>query len=311
MQDIILRKPGRDDWVDDALQRSRYNILARICRPSDQVTNVNMLCLQASALIAQVTSANSVAAYLVSKDNRHMVEYAFVGEDSLELGKENRRLSLSIGRMEQMIKGTDCVVVDYITPDPRDVIPPRYVEVGYKNGICVPLRVGDKTIGFYSLLYKNRYSWSQGDRDFLVALGRFLGIAVEHSLALQGAHQASEREREGGSDAEIQRDLESILKMLRANETSMEKLLLRSWDEDALLKRYARYRQEHPVSELTLRETKILQLLADGLSNEEIGRALYVSEGTVKKQLSSLLEKLQVKNRVQAVAYAFRAGYVS
>lgn len=311
MQDIVLHKPGNDDWGDCALQQSRYNILARTCRLSSQATSINMLCLQASALIAQTTSANSATTYLISKDNRYMVECAFVGEDSPELENENRRLSLTIGRMEQMIQDADCVIVDYITPDLRDVIPPCYAEVGYKNGICVPLRVDSKTIGFYALLYKNRYSWSQGDRDFLVAFGKFLGIAVEHFLALQTARQALEQEQKDESGIEVQRDLKSILKMLRANETSMEKLLLRSWDEDALSKRYTRYKQEHPVSELTLRETEILQLLADGLSNDEIGRALYISEGTVKKQLSSLLEKLRVKNRVQAVAYAFRAGYAS
>lgn len=311
MQDVVLRKPSKDDWVENALQRNQYNNLVRICRLADRSTDVNMLCLRASEFIAQITAANSAATYLISQDDSYMVEYAFVGEDSLDLADENRRLSLSIGRMGQMVEGKNCVVVNYTAPDPSDVVPPHYAEIGYKNGICVPLCVDGKTIGFYSLLYKNRYSWSQGDRDFLIALGQFLGIAVERSLVLQAMRLSSERRRREESELGIQRRLESILGMLHENEASMEKLLLRSWDEDALAKRYVRYKQEHPVSELTRRETEILRLLAEGLSNDEIGRALYVSEGTVKKQLSSLLEKLQVKNRVQAVAYAFRAGYVS
>lgn len=311
MQDVVLRKPNKDQWAENALQRSRYNSLARICGLSDQVADVNMLCLQASEFIAQITAANSAATYLISRDDLYMVEYAFVGDNSSCPGGGNKRLSISIGRMDRMVEDKDCVIVNYTKPDPSDVIPPHYAKAGYKNGICVPLCADEKTIGFYSLLYKSRHSWSQGDRDFLIALGQFLGIAVKRSLALQAMCKNSEQGLQSEDGVRIQSSLESIMSMLHANEASMEKLLLRSWDEDVLAKRYTRYKSEHPVTELSKREIEILQLLVEGLSNEEIGRVLYVSEGTVKKQLSSLLEKLQVKNRVQAVAYAFRAGYVS
>ena len=59
---------------------------------------------------------------------------------------------------------------------------------------------------------------------------------------------------------------------------------------------------------LSEREVEILRLACQGLTNTEIGRELCVSEGTIKKQFSSLLYKLDLENRVQAVAYAVRAG---
>lgn len=52
---------------------------------------------------------------------------------------------------------------------------------------------------------------------------------------------------------------------------------------------------------LTLRETEILALMAAGLSNGEIGAHLGSSEGTVKNQVSSILSKLDVRDRVRAV----------
>jgi len=61
-----------------------------------------------------------------------------------------------------------------------------------------------------------------------------------------------------------------------------------------------------PVETLTEREVQILRLVTEGLSNEEIGARLFLSDQTIKKQLSGAMQKLQLNNRVQAAAYAVR-----
>lgn len=55
----------------------------------------------------------------------------------------------------------------------------------------------------------------------------------------------------------------------------------------------------------------MLELLARGLRNVEIGRCLYVSPSTVKSELSRLFAKVGVDNRVQAAGYAVRHGVVA
>lgn len=62
-------------------------------------------------------------------------------------------------------------------------------------------------------------------------------------------------------------------------------------------------------SVLTRRESEILQLVAAGMSNREIGSELTITEGTVKNHVHNALEKLHLTNRVQAAAYAVRQGY--
>jgi DNA-binding NarL/FixJ family response regulator len=63
--------------------------------------------------------------------------------------------------------------------------------------------------------------------------------------------------------------------------------------------------------DLTERELQVLRGMADGKSNAEIGRELYVSEDTVKTHARRLFRKLGARDRAHAVASAFRAGLVS
>lgn len=69
----------------------------------------------------------------------------------------------------------------------------------------------------------------------------------------------------------------------------------------------ARKSADNPINELTGREREILEGLASGLSNKEIGQRLFLSEKTVKHYITNILQKLQVRNRVEAALLAQRS----
>jgi DNA-binding NarL/FixJ family response regulator len=64
--------------------------------------------------------------------------------------------------------------------------------------------------------------------------------------------------------------------------------------------------QQAPTPRVTARELEVLQLVAQGLSNREIGNRLFISENTVKNHVRNILEKLQVNSRMDAVMHAVR-----
>jgi DNA-binding NarL/FixJ family response regulator len=70
----------------------------------------------------------------------------------------------------------------------------------------------------------------------------------------------------------------------------------------------AKHKAHDLLDDLTAREREILEGLAEGLSNKEIGQKLFLSEKTVKHYITNILQKLQVRNRVEAALLAQKSG---
>jgi DNA-binding NarL/FixJ family response regulator len=78
-----------------------------------------------------------------------------------------------------------------------------------------------------------------------------------------------------------------------------------------VIKQFTRVPRPAPpkqLDQLTEREREIFALIADGLSNAEIGERLYISDTTVKTHITHIFQKLNLRDRVQAVVLAYRSG---
>ena len=80
-----------------------------------------------------------------------------------------------------------------------------------------------------------------------------------------------------------------------------------------VIKQFTRAPRPKPPREfgdLTERELDVFRAVARGLSNPEIGRELYISETTVKTHITHIFQKLNLRDRVQAVVLAYQTGLI-
>jgi DNA-binding NarL/FixJ family response regulator len=101
------------------------------------------------------------------------------------------------------------------------------------------------------------------------------------------------------------RDLRAILKSVHAGEVYVAPGLAY-----VMIKGLTKPRERDPLEELTPREREVLELVAQGLSNAEIGGRLGLAEKTVKHHMTAILSKLEVGSRVEAALLAYKAGIV-
>jgi len=100
------------------------------------------------------------------------------------------------------------------------------------------------------------------------------------------------------------RELIRILRAVWAGESYVPPMLAASLLLEMGEARSQQKQATSPLDELTPRERQILEGLAAGLSNKEIGEQLFLSEKTVKHYMTNILQKLQVRNRVEAALLA-------
>ncbi len=106
-------------------------------------------------------------------------------------------------------------------------------------------------------------------------------------------------------------ELVEAVRVVAAGDALLAPTVTRRLINDLLRRPRVALRPAARLGELTSREVEILRLVAQGLSNAELAQALQVSEHTIKTHVSNVLAKLGLRDRVQAVVYAYQSGLIT
>jgi DNA-binding NarL/FixJ family response regulator len=104
------------------------------------------------------------------------------------------------------------------------------------------------------------------------------------------------------------RDLINAVRVVAAGEALLAPSVTRRLIDDVARRRRAGNLRPEAVSALTARELDVLRQVARGLSNAEIAEELYLSEQTIKTHVGRILAKLEIRDRTQAVVFAYENG---
>jgi DNA-binding NarL/FixJ family response regulator len=106
-------------------------------------------------------------------------------------------------------------------------------------------------------------------------------------------------------------EISAAIRIVASGEALLAPTVTRAVIEEFVRQRPAAAPVAAPVAELTPREREVLDLLARGLSNAEICEQLVISEATAKTHVARILQKLDLRDRVQTVIYAYESGLVT
>ena len=117
--------------------------------------------------------------------------------------------------------------MDFVHPHPADRIPELATKLGYRSAASVPLLAGDDMLGMYTIVYKRPQHLTERDIDYLLVIGRLLGVSVQHSQVSQKTVDLQILVERRRLSAEIHDNLSQLISSLKLG---AETALL-SWEE--------------------------------------------------------------------------------
>lgn len=197
---------------------------------------------------------------------------------------------------------------------------------GLKFHATIPIIINGQKVGIMNLLSKETKELSEKELTILNTISELVGTAIQRTR-LQQSYTSKSAE----PDTSIHRILESVffpkiksiiscLESSKSDKSKVSGALKEAGDlqkhltilfrELEIIKGTATTSQElsYPETPLTKRELEVLNLIKKGLTNERIGRELFISERTVKFHITAILSKLNAGNRTEAVDIGLKRG---
>ena len=224
--------------------------------------------------VANALECDQIGVFVLDSAGNYLVECSSLATASVG---EFSRLPRALARIERVRERKETVVTDCETPDREDYVPQANKEDGILTVLSAPMLSGGTVIGLLAALYKRKVFLASEDVEYIALMGRACGTIVgtiswPSCCGLAGLPEEPSMAVSGPRGDFGKGTDESLRALLR----------------------------------LSARERQVMAMVAQGLPNEQIAKELHLSTSSVKKIVSSLMQKLGVDNRVQVAILAMR-----
>lgn len=160
--------------------RKRLDDLIRISESTAWCSSPETASQRTVDALADALDCELALIHLLDISGDHLIRYTTHGDLPKHIPIDIR-VSMATGRMRQMMLTHKPIIMDFQHPDPADRMPSGSLD--FRSAVSVPILAGDVMLGMFSIVYKKRRRWSEQDLDYLVSIGRLLGVAVQHAQA--------------------------------------------------------------------------------------------------------------------------------
>lgn len=211
--------------------------------------------------------------------------------------------------------GKPAIVDDMLTDRRYALWRDQAIAYGHRSGLAVPLCVRGEVIGFLGIYSELPSAFDDRAVAQLCRLGEHLSFGIERQrdamrLAENVKGTISDLDRQRRISDRVRRELEqAVLDIGKRINTALGATDVAA-DRDRYLREArqiaAKVAEATPAERLSPRLRQILDLVAQGYSNREIGMKVHLSENTIKTHLQTIFDKLSVRNRAEAAAVVSR-----
>ena len=161
------------------MKHSRYETLYAFCQAMEWTANSAAVYQRIVDTSVEYLECDSAHLHLLDIDGQTFVRHAFNVDAALS-NYVDKPINSSVGRMAALLESGDLIIMeDYAHPHAEDDIPAIALEMGYRSAISIPLNSSSGVLGMLSVVYRRELPWSQDDYEFLLEIGRVLGMLVQ------------------------------------------------------------------------------------------------------------------------------------
>lgn len=208
--------------AESDILRSRTEDLVKICESTAWSFDPEIVYQRMADSLAVVLDCNDAYIHLLTVTGDHLTKYAAYSDSGGLSDKEGRSLSITTGRMPWMMMTHQPIIMDFLHPHREDRIPSNITKLGYRSAASVPLLSGDDVLGMYTIICKKHQRWTEQDVDYLLAIGRLLGVSIQHMQMSKKTIELQTLNERKRLSTEIHDNLSQLISLLKLGaETAM------------------------------------------------------------------------------------------